>query len=542
MRNFNIIVALLLSFQSFAQCESVTFTLTSNPASGGPSLIDWEIENQVSGEIIGSDVYLFSSIQNTLVIEECLVQGCYRLRIESDDFLSAQTLSIVITDSQGNSIEAFEPIDWQGDRVDYVFGIMGGCSGVGDCMSAFEWMETSTPGEIAMTNFSMSDTPASYTWSYGNGQTSFDFNPTLQFDANGIYEVCLLLSAECIVTSCQQVAVTGFPVDCPESLVTTEESCGNWIFLSGANSNETVQWTIGNNPAITSASFLNYHFSTPGEFNVCANFNSVECGAIELCATVTIVDCSDNSGCPGELEFDEISCGEFEFEVVNGELGSVEWTFGDGATISDAFNVTHAYTTPGDYIACAFYTSDFCQSGIELCVPIHVIDCTGTDCNIAVSATTSDGQTFAFVATTTIDATELLWDFGDGSTDSGVSNTSHAYTTNGFHLACVSIAASNDCPQGSSTCTTVVVTAGSTSIEEIEEATLIYPNPVSSQLFIRSEYQITGFNVRDHSGRIVATNEFNHGFVDISNLESGYYILELITEKGRTVKTFSVAK
>lgn len=60
-----------------------------------------------------------------------------------------------------------------------------------------------------------------------------------------------------------------------------------------------------------------------------------------------------------------------------------------------------------------------------------------------------------------------------------------------------------------------------------EDAIELFPNPTSKDLSIKSIHQFNSFAIIDFSGRIVQSGEVNSVNIDVSNLESGNYIIEL---------------
>lgn len=77
--------------------------------------------------------------------------------------------------------------------------------------------------------------------------------------------------------------------------------------------------------------------------------------------------------------------------------------------------------------------------------------------------------------------------------------------------------------------------AAPTAIETVTQSDItMYPNPVADKLFIRSENAIRSIEIRNLVGQIVTTvqaNGENHS-IDVSNLQSGNYIVTLRFENG----------
>ncbi len=66
----------------------------------------------------------------------------------------------------------------------------------------------------------------------------------------------------------------------------------------------------------------------------------------------------------------------------------------------------------------------------------------------------------------------------------------------------------------------------------------IYPNPTSDKLFISFENNITSnFSIYTISGKKIITQKYINP-IDVSELSKGIYFIELISNKGKTVKKF----
>ncbi|MEG1591593.1 MAG: T9SS type A sorting domain-containing protein, partial [Chryseobacterium sp.] len=59
----------------------------------------------------------------------------------------------------------------------------------------------------------------------------------------------------------------------------------------------------------------------------------------------------------------------------------------------------------------------------------------------------------------------------------------------------------------------------------------IYPNPAHDIIYLKNISNAKSFVITDLSGRIVMKDSLNKDFINIQNLTSGTYILELITKE-----------
>ncbi len=84
----------------------------------------------------------------------------------------------------------------------------------------------------------------------------------------------------------------------------------------------------------------------------------------------------------------------------------------------------------------------------------------------------------------------------------------------------------------------IKVTAAQTSIEEIAKNISIYPNPSSSKLWIESQVYINSIAVFTTDGKELNLS-WDKNTLDVSNLATGIYFIEIQTEQGKITKRFS---
>lgn len=125
-------------------------------------------------------------------------------------------------------------------------------------------------------------------------------------------------------------------------------------------------------------------------------------------------------------------------------------------------------------------------------------------------------------------ATQYLWDFGDGAT-STLPNPTHTYATPGNYL--VSLIATH-CDYESSLSQTIEVSGLSTTTPE-QTAISMYPNPAKDQVLLKTTETHLGqaFHLYDQSGRKLLSGTINHTeqTLNTQNLTSGIYFITLGT-------------
>jgi PKD repeat protein len=121
------------------------------------------------------------------------------------------------------------------------------------------------------------------------------------------------------------------------------------------------------------------------------------------------------------------------------QIVNFAWDFGDGHTATNAAQVTHAYTAPGSYPISLTLTDEFGQTGSATkAVTVEEAPAPSEPPVALISGPSSAqvGQMVTFDASSSAQGSSpvatMVWDFGDGSTDSsGSIKIDHAYETAG---------------------------------------------------------------------------------------------------------------
>lgn len=122
-------------------------------------------------------------------------------------------------------------------------------------------------------------------------------------------------------------------------------------------------------------------------------------------------------------------------------------------------------------------------------------------------------------------ATQYLWNFGDGNTSTQM-NPSHSYVTAGNYN--VQLIASNSCY--ADTITMSITVAGMAGIEEENAAHIsIYPNPVKEIINIHSNVELNDWRIMDLNGKTILQGNMSSSIL-VSSLSEGVYILELMSK------------
>ncbi len=213
----------------------------------------------------------------------------------------------------------------------------------------------------------------------------------------------------------------------------------------------------------------------------------------------------------------------------NAGISSVSWSFGGGGFSTDtSLTVTHTYTAPGLYTV--YLSLNSAQCGFTTFQrTIRVYDAPPTLSGLNV---TSSGLTINYGVATASDYDQIVWNFGDGNTTTGVLSGTHTYASAGSYT--VKVQAINACDTTELT-TTVSVTTGLLSGEA--GAWVVYPNPARQEVFFshptyRGDVRV---EIYDLTGRLVQAEAFSSYPVRLRlSVPNGLYTLRLISLEGVT--------
>ena len=140
------------------------------------------------------------------------------------------------------------------------------------------------------------------------------------------------------------------------------------------------------------------------------------------------------------------------------------------------------------------------------------------------------------------------WDFGDGTTATGLNNLSHSYSGNGPYILCLTVDDGAGCID--TFCDTLSVDTagvitklasgftvhvgqGNLGTEEINTSTLtVYPNPTNDVLYLKLDFEEfidANYILTDLNGRTIIKEQLKLSTtaIDVSTLPPGSYILKV---------------
>jgi PKD repeat protein len=437
---------------------------------------------------------------------------------------------------------------------------------------------------VSFINTSFTVAPTTYTWNFGDGNTSNLSYPTHSYSANGYYGYTLTAETNPTCTAFFQKspfdAYGGPTYICAyiPSLSHTLGAAGQTTFnVSHTNPNSsTIWWQFGDSgPQSALAAPTRTYFNgayTPSVYIMSGS----QCGPWTLTTSITVTSnpCTANAA----YSYTTLSGGVVQFAVNSLTTSNISyyWNFGDGV-YSILANPLHTFPSAGNYtVLLLSYNNSYSLASIDTANKyFHYLPCKDIN-NTNVSITNipcianpnfsiiSAGSPHYYyvIPSFPYNISSSVWNWGDGSSSS-ILYDSHTYSASGTYDVCLTVTAS--CGSTATACYTQflarskgdmlylnVIPPGITNgIEEqviSERSFVVYPNPTDGSLFIRIEDELVAkeLTIFDLTGKEVSRfmpQEHDRLIaLDLSSVDEGLYFLRLRTDSGMTVKKFVVAK
>ncbi|MFN0034303.1 MAG: PKD domain-containing protein [Saprospiraceae bacterium] len=288
----------------------------------------------------------------------------------------------------------------------------------------------------------------SYSWDFGDGQSSTDANPAHDYAVDGIYTVVLTATNDCGTnTFTQNVVITtepsaGFSANTTSGCAVltvnfTDISAGSpvsweWSFPGGTPSSSTEQ-----NPSV--------QYFTPGVYDVTLVVTSVGGST----SSYTQEDIITVNGAPSAGFGSSVDGSTATFTNNSSDATSYVWSFGDDSNSTEQ-NPSHTYTSDGTYNVTLSATNNCGTTIFEQTVTIATPPTAGFTSSDLSGCTPF---TVVFTNASSDNATSFAWDFPGGNpATSADSNPTVIWNTAGVYT--VTLTASNS--TGSSTSTAIV--------------------------------------------------------------------------------------
>ncbi len=309
----------------------------------------------------------------------------------------------------------------------------------------FEGLPTAgcAPLTVNFTDLSTGDVTG-WSWTFGDGQSSTQQNPSNVYANPGVYDVTLIATGPEGTDSKTNLGYITVGI-MPVAAFASSDSVGTaplTVYFIDLSTNATGRiWDFGDATTDT-VPFPSHIYTDPGTYTVtliatggCAPDTLTKVDYVVITASAPPVAAFSGtpvSGCaPLEVVFTDES---------TGDITSWDWDFGDGQTDTQQ-NPTHTYTASGDYEVRLIVMG---PGGVDsLTVTGYISVTEDVTADFSVSGTTGIAPVVIdFTDLSTGSPTSWFWDFGDANTDT-VQNPSHTYTTAGTYS--VTLIATGEC-------------------------------------------------------------------------------------------------
>jgi PKD repeat protein len=278
--------------------------------------------------------------------------------------------------------------------------------------------------------------PTIWRWDFGDGTTSTEQNPTHVYTRTGVYTVFLITANDWATDICTQsrcIVVNTVPVANFTANVTSGSTPFAVQFTDQSTGADSYEWQFGDGTTSTEQNPV-HTYTQPGTYTVTQVVSRGEYGSVfvEKPGYITVTDLptvgfSSNVTAglaPLAVQFNE---------SVNGSVQYYYWQFGDGTTSFDR-NPVHVYDTVGTYTVSLYAIG---QNGIQVktadkyinvtdpVIPTPTITATVTPvpteqnlpaANFTVTRQGGSGSMCIQVLDTSVNATSVRYDLGDGTT------------------------------------------------------------------------------------------------------------------------------
>jgi PKD repeat protein len=323
------------------------------------------------------------------------------------------------------------------------------------CTASFNYTGLSL-GLVSYTSTSLgTNSTTTYFWNFGNGTTfsTTGISATNNFTANGIYSVSLFISTSlpsCTAIVTQTVAV--FSASCGANFISASSTAGVVNFTStslNTSSTTTYFWNFGDGTSYSSAGnpgiFPAATYTANGIYSVTLSISSLtpSCSSsiTKTISVTTVTPCniipafSFTNNAAGSVNFQSTSTG-------TNASTSYTWMYGDSSPNSSGValsQISHTYGVNGTYSVGLFLANTSTPSCAADTTIIVTVTNSSVGCSLTAnfSYTTLGNGNYQFQNTSngTVSATSYLWDFGDGTTLSGLNAFPiHQYSVSGNYI------------------------------------------------------------------------------------------------------------
>jgi PKD repeat protein len=299
----------------------------------------------------------------------------------------------------------------------------------------------------------------SYSWDFGNGQTSSNGTQAVIFPVSGSYPITLTVTMlnGCSYTTTNNNFINVHPAPVPVFTQNVSSGCAPLTvnFTNQTQGNNTYVWGLGNgNNSVSTNASSTYLLAGAYTVRLTAT-NSFGCiatqqvnNAVTASAPVALFTSSDTAGCPPH-----------QVNFYNSSIGATSylWLFGDGTT-STQVNPSKTFQELGTYTVSLISTN--AQGCRDTIIMNNLIDVNFEIANYTppppVTACSPFTTSFGIQDNS---AVSYFWDFGDGTT-STVANPTHTYEEAGVYTVSLIVDNGSVCALNYPNFQTIIIEGG----------------------------------------------------------------------------------
>lgn len=399
-----------------------------------------------------------------------------------------------------------------------------------------------------------SSNPSDNYWEFGDGTASRKVNPTHVYNIPGRYTVKLTVKHKNtgeITSYSEDIIVKASENKCFANFNSVVDFDNNRVYFlneSNASPKTRYTWNFGDEN-IDFKENTTHNYSQKGIYTVCLTLYD----SIKACNSIysdEVFVCDTNIKA-NKFDYFVDSANNVSFSSKSMNAQGVKWFLGDNINAADA-NVIHGYAENNLYIVhLQEYFNGFTYHQSQL-INVNSED-TSLACAFGVIVNDEyikAAPPIKYTGAIRSQPSRLVWNFGDGKSDSTTISPYHTYNESGFYNVCFTIFNQFENSQFSY-CKTVFVDAGvNTSIKDIKNLEItISPNPVIHELKIKSNIEITenselkifnNMGLEVYSDKLFSIgNEYN---IDVSYFKNGIYFIQLKDNQTTCFSKFIISK
>ncbi|TXI83959.1 MAG: PKD domain-containing protein, partial [Crocinitomicaceae bacterium] len=285
-----------------------------------------------------------------------------------------------------------------------------------------------------------------YTWNFGNGETSSLQNTNFVYTTPGVYTITLAVQAANGQADAEvktnYITVNPSPT---ASFTTSGNGCTvpfgvNFTNTSSSAPGITYAWNFGNGQTSNLQTPTTVTYSNAGTFNVALTVTDANSGCTAS-SNQSIVVSNFTAGINAPTSVCEGQAVQFLNSSTVG-ANSFAWNSG-GAGTSTAQNPTFTYNTPGNYTVTL--TAQNTTSGCSASTVHQITVLPAPTPSFTATPTSGCSPLVVNFSNTSTGSGTFVWNFGDGATFTGQTPTGHTYSGNGSYSVELVMTGTNGC-------------------------------------------------------------------------------------------------